>query len=372
MVEFPASTLPARLKNAGCNAKRIVLVDVDVPRLQSLSGSVGDVAVIAVVTWLFSAVKGKFTVLAVQDGVNRSAGRAQRVCRIAQEALNESVTQGDILNAAQAASLQRVLRTSSGFPDSTAAEDSTTTVAQVLNIRDSYSAPPLAELEFFRTPLSNEVEYLSSLAEGEMPPILVHARDIAVCAVKSHVLYEQQLLPGASAETPAMPSVLTELVRQCEGAGAPVRHAFGAPQCPRAVRVRGALQRARLHQALHPSERHAHRVQGGRARAARPSPRRALSASRAGEPVVRQCAPAERRPVGGAERRQQHLWRDGLMHSMSTEAGSLVDRKVCSSKEEVTTDFSIKQFSACFQTHVGDLYHSQAAFRIAEKITFSP
>jgi nucleoside diphosphate kinase len=349
----------------------------------------------------------------------------------------------------------------------------------------------LADLEFFRGPLSNAMEYQSDLAEGETPPILLHARDIAVCAVKSHVLYEQQLHPGASAAPAALHNVLTDLVQQCEGAGlrlcglrlvhlsalelfeyethcsvpgytkpcipaeatptalkadghvlpvlclafhtvscaaaekapavtglssrgnssltsatAAILRSVLGPEDPALARktdptsLRAVYGTSKEHNLVYPVAHSADRLLkettfwfGGRKSdvaesSASVKPAKSVTLLRISPArfvTVRWMLRAGCESLTSASAHQLSVAQStvlsavsgtfgvtGMMYSMSTESKSLADRRVSESYGEAESLDSVQQFSACYQTHVGDLYIAQTASMITERVNNLP
>jgi nucleoside diphosphate kinase len=222
VVEFPSATLPAKLSGVGCGVERIVVVDILTERLQlAVAGTdLNDTALAAVVEWLLSALNENYTLLALQS---HSMSGQTPVCRAVLETRTEDVTGAELTAAAQATPLYVALH----VPESAARSivndsGSPTPVSEVLSVRDSYSAPLLAELSCFASPIANELGLLrSSDSPGDDAVAnVVHAKDVAVCAVKSHVLQKQHLQgPNTIAEGAEQRGVLSELVAQCERNG---------------------------------------------------------------------------------------------------------------------------------------------------------
>jgi nucleoside diphosphate kinase len=222
VVEFPSATLPAKLSGVGCGVDRIVVVDILTERLQlAVAGTgLGDTALAAVVEWLLAALNENYTLLALQS---HSMSGQTPVCRAVLETRTEDVTGAELTAEAQATPLFVALH----VPESAALSivndsGSPTPVSEVLSVRDSYSAPLLAELSCFASPIGNELGLLRSSDDPGDDAVanVVHAKDVAVCVVKSHVLQKQHMQgPNTTAEGAEQRGVLSELVAQCERNG---------------------------------------------------------------------------------------------------------------------------------------------------------
>lgn len=208
VVEFSTSTLPARLASAGCSVERIVLVDVDVCAVAEKCS--GDVVMGAVLAWLLGAIAGKYGLVALQWGTIQqgSAQGEQSVCRIALETVSEAITQAELVQIAQTTPLASIVP-----PACDSAIDASITVLELLSIRDSFSAPLLSDLDFFRLPMHNAA-LLQGVCADDASPLLVSARDIAVCTLKSHVLTQPSPDGGEDRR-----GVLVDLLQECARGG---------------------------------------------------------------------------------------------------------------------------------------------------------
>lgn len=231
-VEFPIGTLPSKLSSHGTAVDRLVLVDVDLARLRSADvTSCGDSSWVSVVAWVLQASGDKYGLLALQHGLVSTNGVELSVCRMVLETASEKFSAAELMEVAKATLLASVLsdKSAAAVPlvDDTINTVPAVSVADVLNIRDSYAAPLMADLEFFSAPLSYKAHLPhlcltgNSLGGGvagcSAATGMVSVRDVAVCAIKSHVLSSQHLnthTAGAS-----VGAVLSALVSKAERAG---------------------------------------------------------------------------------------------------------------------------------------------------------
>lgn len=233
-VEFPAGSLPAKLTNHGVSVDRLVLVDVDLPRLQAVCGAgYSDHTWVSVVGWVLQALGDKYGLLALQHGLVQINSAAQFACRLVLETTSEKFSASELLESAKSTPLQSVFKSSSNSNEGATGEGGgedhhALSVADAVNIRDSFAAPLMADLEFFSLPLSDKahIPCFESAVSSESDDGggtaaaatgMVTVRDVAVCALKSHVLGNQHF--SAQAEGVSIATVLTELVSQAERAG---------------------------------------------------------------------------------------------------------------------------------------------------------
>ena len=240
VAEFSVASLPAKLSNNGGSVERIVLVDIKLNALRAAAQSgAGDSVWVSVATWLMETASPNFAVLGMQCGTvtfvppfpspfsepaSVTAPIEEEICRLVLETSSDRVTDADLLYLAKSTSLSEVL-VAANLTSSVAVVDSASSgpvIADFLHIRDSMTAPLMSDLEFFSLPLSNDLlapHLQSNLAGGETDAsILVRAKDIAVCAIKSHVLVGANLLRPDGGVVSSC-KVLTALVSQAERAG---------------------------------------------------------------------------------------------------------------------------------------------------------